>query len=204
MINEYLCIISALWAENPDFGQLYLAHTYDTCTYLIPHIPAALPRNANKEDYQARGYKYEEDGTVEKQDRFINRMGGVARLLACVSVSPLPIGQQGKEHPFGLGNIWRWLCSTMNLSPVNDVTATLLYNVLEIAASQLVEKYHKYFFEMIRILHEEYIPKIRAVTIEGSGGPIERLQTFVKRILENPSSVSPPTSSKLKSGLNYL
>ena len=131
-------------------------------------------------------------------------MGGVARLLACVAVSPLPTGEEGKEHPFGLGNIWRWLSSTLNLTPVNDITATLLFDVLEITAAHLIEKYHKHFFEMIRLLNDEYINRIREVTIEGRGGPIERLEQFLKKIINNPSSIKPPSSAKLKSGMNFL
>jgi nucleoporin GLE1 len=196
--------ISALWADHPDFGQLFLAHTYDTCRYLIPYIPSVLPANPSRQDYEDRGYKYEDDGTVEKQDRFVNRMGGVARLLACIAVSPLPTGEQGKEHPFGLGNIWRWISSTLNLTPVNDVTATILYDVLEITASHLMEKYNKHFFELIRLLNDEYITRIREVTIAGSGGPIERLQEFLKKIINNPNSIKAPSSSKLKSGMNFL
>ena len=88
--------------DHPDFGQLFLAHTYQTCRYLIPSIPPPLPDSPSMQDYEAQGYKTE-DGVAEKQDKFINRMGGVARLLACVAVSQLPSGEQGKEHPFGLG-----------------------------------------------------------------------------------------------------
>ena len=166
-------------------------------------MPPALV-NYTRQDYEARGYKYEDDGTVEKQDQFVSRMAGVARLLACVSVSPLPVGEQGKDHPFGLGNIWRLLCSTLNLLPVNDVTATVLHDILEITASHLIERYNKHFFELIRLLHEQYLPKIRDVTNKGSGGPIERLQQFLKKIIENPSLIKPPCSSKLKSGIHFL
>ena len=163
-----------------------------------------MPENPTKQHYEDRGYKYEEDGTLEKQDKFVNRMSGVARLLACVAVSPLPNGEQGKEHPFGLGNIWKWLCSTLNLSPVNDVTATLLHDVLEITASRMIEQYNKHFLEIVRLLNDVYLNKIKAVTIEGSGGPIVRLEQFLKRIINNPSAIKAPSASKLKSGLNYL
>ena len=181
-----------------------MAYTYDTCPYLIPQIPSDLPANPSKQDYENRGYKYEEDGTVEKQEKFVTRMSGVARLLACVAVSPLPSGEQGKEHPFGLGNIWRWLCSTLNLPPVNDVTATLLHDVLEITASCLIEQYNKHFLEIIRLLNDIYLDKIKAATIEGSGGPIVRLEQFLKKIINNPSTIKAPSASRLKSGLNYL
>ena len=131
-------------------------------------------------------------------------MGGVARLLACVAVSPLPMGEQGKEHPFGLGNIWKWLCSTLNLSPVNDVTATLLCDILEITAAHLAEKYNKHFFEILSLLNKQYIVRITEVTHAGSGGPIERLQQYLKKIIENPSAIKQPSSSKLKSGMQFL
>ena len=181
-----------------------MAHTYETCRYLVPSIPGALPASPSRQDYEARGYKYEDDGSVEKQDRFLNRMGGVARLLACVAVSQLPMGDQGKEHPFGLGNIWQWLSSTLNSTPVNDVTATLLYDILEITAAQMIEKYHKYFVALLNLLREQYLSRIRQVTNEGSGGPIERLEQFLKKIIDNPSAIKPPSSSKLKSGVHFL
>ena len=181
-----------------------MAHTYDTCRYLIPNIPSVLPANAGRKEYEDSGYKYEDDGTVEKQDRFVKRMGGVARLLACIAVSPLPTGEEGKEHPFGLGNIWRWIASSLNLTPVNDVTATLLYDILEITASHLIEKYQKNFLKLIHVLNDEYITRIREVTIDGSGGPIERLQEFLRKIINNPTAIKAPPSSKLKSGMNFL
>ena len=195
--------ILALWVDYPEFGKLFLAEIYNTCRYVIPSIPAPLSEGAGRAEYEERGYKYE-DGTVEKQDLFVTRMSGVARLLACVSVSLLPIGQQNKDHPFGLGNIWRWLTSTMNLPPVNDITATLIYDVLEVAAAPLFEKYRKHFLEVIRLLNEEYIPKIREATVEGRGGPIDRLQVLIKKIITNPSALKLPPAAKLKSGMNFL
>ena len=88
--------------------------------------------------------------------------------------------------------------------PVNDITATLLYDILEVSAPHLIEKYKKHFLVLLHVLHQQYLEKIWQNTIEGSGGPIDRLETFLKKIIENPSSVRPPRSSTLKSGLAYL
>ena len=30
-------VVVALWAEFPDFGQLFTACLYETCPYLVPH-----------------------------------------------------------------------------------------------------------------------------------------------------------------------
>ena len=190
-------VVVALWAKFPDFGQLFLSHLLESCPYLIPMLPPN-PLNATKEQYLALGYKYEDD-KVEEQIKFINRMSGMTRMYASCCVSSLPKGQESVNHPHGLGNIWRWLSSTLNLKPMNDITATLVYDVLEIAGSALFEKYGKQFQKLLVVLCQSFFPQIHAVTLDGSGGPVMRLETFLKKAVET-GSIKPPAAAALKPG----
>lgn len=35
-------------------------------------------------------------------------------------------------HPHGLNHGWRWLAQILNMEPLSDVTATLLFDFLEV------------------------------------------------------------------------
>uniref|UniRef100_H3B0F2 mRNA export factor GLE1 n=1 Tax=Latimeria chalumnae TaxID=7897 RepID=H3B0F2_LATCH len=111
-------------------------------------------------DYSARrkmlGYRVQDSG-VEQQDNFLKRMSGMIRLYAAIIQLRWPYGnKQGfnsisrhdcvlsetnlyskrlvkflQVHPHGLNNGWRWLAQMLNMEPLADVTATLLFDFLE-------------------------------------------------------------------------
>jgi len=65
--------------------------------------------------YRSLGYRYNEDGEIEEQNRFINRMSGIMRLYAAILVTR-PCGyQQKKIHPHGLSQAWRWIACILNM-----------------------------------------------------------------------------------------
>lgn len=74
------------------------------------------------------GYKYI-DGVVEQQDKFLKRMTGLMRLYASLLVATPP---RASQHPHGIQHAWMWLTSTMNLDPRPDITATMIYDLLEV------------------------------------------------------------------------
>lgn len=41
-----------------------------------------------------------------------------------------PLSSQ--SHPHGLNHGWRWLAQILNMEPLSDVTATLLFDFLEV------------------------------------------------------------------------
>lgn len=41
-----------------------------------------------------------------------------------------PLSSQ--THPHGLNHGWRWLAQILNMEPLSDVTATLLFDFLEV------------------------------------------------------------------------
>ena len=56
--------------------------------------------------FRSLGYNYEDNGEVEKQDKFLRRMSGMMRLYAALLVST-PARGQNHPHPHGLENAWR-------------------------------------------------------------------------------------------------
>ena len=78
-----------------------------------------------------QGYRVSEKGSVESEDIFLKRMSGVVRLYAAIiQTSPLHSGQ---PHPHGPEHGWAWLARVLNMPPHPTLTATALYDFLEVS-----------------------------------------------------------------------
>ena len=79
--------------------------------------------------------------------------------------------------------IFEFTASTLNTGPLNDITATVLYDLLSVGGSTLFEKYGPIFAKLLNALVSNYFGKIEAVTEEGCGGPVTRLRLFLEKAI---------------------
>ncbi|XP_032904958.1 nucleoporin GLE1 isoform X1 [Amblyraja radiata] len=176
-------VASGIWESHPKVGDIFLAHLHRKCPYAVPFFPSwkdGLP----KEEYQRLlGYRVQEN-CVEQQDNFLKRMSGMVRLYAAIMVSRWPYGTKQGEHPHDLNHAWRWLAQMLNMEPLADVTATLLFDFLEVCGHALMLKYQNQFWKMIRLIMTEYFPRIEAVTGNGQVGAVIRLRQFLEKSLK--------------------
>uniref|UniRef100_A0A3Q4MW54 mRNA export factor GLE1 n=1 Tax=Neolamprologus brichardi TaxID=32507 RepID=A0A3Q4MW54_NEOBR len=93
--------------------------------------------------------------------------------------------------PHGLNHGWRWLAQMLNMEPLADVTATLLFDFLEVCGNALMNQYRSQFWKLILLLKEEYFPRIEAVTSSGQMGSVIRLKQFLETSLQR-RQISPP------------
>lgn len=185
-------IIVALWNDHSDFGDLLLAHFHNDCPFTVPVFMPKLEGQSNEEYYKSMGYKYAEDGTVEKHDKYLKRMSGLMRLYASITITAQRRGV-AKTHPHGLQHAWRWLAAVLNIEPrvdVTDLCATLILDILEVTGSALWFAYPKQFHKLLILLAEEYFPRMQSVGSIG-GGPLVRLEEFLKNSLTK-GSIPPP------------
>ncbi|XP_012521807.1 nucleoporin Gle1 [Monomorium pharaonis] len=179
-------IVVALWNEHPDFGELFLAHLHEACPFIVPLFLQQQEGQSNEDYYKSLGCKYSEDGTVEKQDKFLKRMSGLMRLYASITVTRQRRGIT-KIHPHGLQYTWRWLAAVLNTEPradICDLCATLILDMLEVAGNVLWTSYPKQFHKLLALLMEQYFPRMRNVAVQGSG-PLSRLELFLSNALRN-------------------
>ncbi|XP_052717759.1 mRNA export factor GLE1-like [Crassostrea angulata] len=177
-------------AEHPDIKDLLLAHFQLMCPYTVPyHIPRQEGQST-KDVHIVRGYKYDSDGNVEKQDKFLKRMSGIMRLYASLMVSYPPRRQS--EHPFGIENAWLWLSRVMNIQPLPDITATMVFDLLEVTGHALYKEYRKQFLKMLHILIREFLPKLKSVASSGGGGPVSRLEALIMASIQRQGQIPPP------------
>ncbi|XP_033627063.1 nucleoporin GLE1-like isoform X2 [Asterias rubens] len=182
-------VVVALWCDFPEIGELILAHFYLKCPFLVPYNITKGQQQSNEDYYKSLGYNYASDGTIEKQDKYLKRMSGFMRLYAAIMVTQTV--KNSSQHPYGIDHAWQWLARLLNLQPQPDITATMLFDFLEVCGNALAAVYGKQFFKLLQVLQTNYFPKIEAVTPNGSGGPVTRLKTFLE-VCIHTQRISPP------------
>uniref|UniRef100_A0A8C1SGE1 mRNA export factor GLE1 n=1 Tax=Cyprinus carpio TaxID=7962 RepID=A0A8C1SGE1_CYPCA len=183
-------VASGIWELHPAIGDLILAHLHKKCPYAVPHYPP-MERGTSVEDYQKiLGYRVD-DSKVEGQDSFLKRMSGMIRLYAAIIQMRWPYtGKQG-PHPHGLNHGWRWLAQILNMEPLADITATILFDFLEVCGNALMRQYRGQFWKLILLIIEEYFPRIEAVTSTGQMGSVTRLKQFLETSLRTKQIPAP-------------
>ncbi|XP_072488694.1 mRNA export factor GLE1 isoform X2 [Notamacropus eugenii] len=177
-------VASGIWELHPRVGDLILAHLHKKCPYSVPFYPAFKEGMALEEYQKLLGYQVK-DSKVEQQDNFLKRMSGMIRLYAAIIQLRWPYGNRQGVHPHGLNHGWRWLAQILNMEPLSDVTATLLFDFLEVCGNALMKQYQVQFWKMMLLIKEEYFPRIEAITSSGQMGSFIRLKQFLEKCLQH-------------------
>ncbi|XP_004086506.1 nucleoporin GLE1 [Oryzias latipes] len=183
-------VASGIWELHPHVGDLILAHLHKKCPYAVPHYPPMKDGTPVEEYQRILGYRVDANG-VEGQDSFLKRMSGMIRLYAAIIQLRWPFGSKQGSVPHGLDHGWRWLAQMLNMEPLVDVTATLLFDFLEVCGHALMTQYQSQFWKVLLLLKDEYFPRIEAVTSTGERGSMIRLKQFLETSLQR-RHISPP------------
>ncbi|CAL8293928.1 unnamed protein product [Gadus morhua 'NCC'] len=183
-------VASGVWERHPQVGELILAHLHRKCPYSVPHYPPMTEGTSLEEYQRILGYRVDDSG-VEGQDSFLKRMSGMIRLYAAIIQLRWPYGAKPGPGPHGLNHGWRWLAQMLNMEPLADVTATLLFDFLEVCGHALMKQYQGQFWKLLMFIHEEYFPRIQVITSAGQMGSVMRLKQFLEGSLRS-RQISPP------------
>ncbi|KAL7828534.1 hypothetical protein SRHO_G00321680 [Serrasalmus rhombeus] len=183
-------VASGVWELHPKVGDLILAHLHKKCPYAVPHYPPMKDGTTMEEYQKILGYRVDESG-VEGQDSFLKRMSGMIRLYAAIIQLRWPHSNKQVPDPHGLNHGWRWLAQMLNMEPLADVTATLLFDFLEVCGNALLKQYQAQFWKLMLLIRDEYFPRIEAVTSTGQMGSVTRLKQFLENALRN-KQIDPP------------
>lgn len=122
-------------------------------------------------------------------------MSGIARLYAAIWITKPRQGETA-PHPHNLENGWRWLCEILNLDPLPEICATLIFEVLQVAGHAFLQHYGKQFVKLLLTIQNQYFSKLNQVD---QGGPKARLEDFVTKALRE-RQIKPPDNPL---GTNY-
>ncbi|KAG8554909.1 hypothetical protein GDO81_003932 [Engystomops pustulosus] len=188
-------VASALWERYPKVGELFLANLHKKCPYAVPFYPA-FQEGISLEEYQRLlGYQVK-DSIVEQQDSFLKRMSGMIRLYAAIMQVRWPYGTNQGNHPHGLNHGWLWLAQMVNMEPLSDITATLLFDFLEVCGNAMIRQYQDQFWKLLLLIKDQYFPTIEKITTSTEMGSASRLKHFLEvsgRLVT--SHVDPSTQS---------
>ncbi|XP_075434709.1 mRNA export factor GLE1 [Ascaphus truei] len=176
-------VASGIWELHPRVGELFLAHLHKKCPYAVPFYPSYREGTPVQEYQRLLGYLVQ-DSKVEQQDNFLKRMSGMIRLYAAIIQLRWPYGTKQGPHPHGLNHGWQWLAQVLNMEPLVDVTATLLYDFLEVCGNALMKQYQAQFWKLILLIRDEYFPRIETITGSGEMGSVTRLRQFLEKSLQ--------------------
>ncbi|WAR02343.1 GLE1-like protein [Mya arenaria] len=176
-----------LWRESPSLGDLFLAHFYAQCPYLVPYYAPKLQGQSDKDYFESRGYRYE-GGQVENQEKFLKRMSGIVRLYFSILVSTPPRG----KHPHGLEHAWAWVTRILNLTPEPDITATMLYDFLQVTGHAFMKEYRKQFIKLLWTLCKDIVPKLKEVSSPAGSGSLSRLQVLLENSVKGQGNIPVP------------
>ncbi|KPJ13921.1 Nucleoporin GLE1 [Papilio machaon] len=185
----------ALWSQFPEFGKLLEANFHRQCPYLVPMLLPQKQGQTDKEFYISRGYSYNEDGAVEKQDKFLKRMSGIFQLCCAIWIAKMP-KFVNTPNPHGLSHGWKWLASFINLKPEPDICATLLHDFFSVCGSEFYRNYKKQFVKIIKLISSDYLKILENID---EGGPKTRLEVYLQNVLKTgqvppPSGLLPPNT----------
>ncbi|CAH0400581.1 unnamed protein product [Chilo suppressalis] len=177
----------ALWSQFPTFGKLLEANFHRQCPYSVPMFLPQKEGQTDMEFYLSRGYTYNEEGLVEKQDKFLKRMSGIFRLYCAIWIT-LPPRFVNATNPHGIRYGWQWLASFINLKPEPDISATLLHDFFTVCGSDFFKFYRKQFTKIIKLISVDYLKILDNID---EGGPKTRLEVFLQNILKS-GQIAPP------------
>ncbi|XP_075919536.1 mRNA export factor GLE1-like isoform X1 [Petromyzon marinus] len=173
-----------LWHRHPALGELLLAHLLSKCPYMGPVFPRPTPGQSQEDAFRILGYRFE-DGRVENEDLFLQRMSGMARMYAAIISAPVPPSSGNKSHPHGMSHGWTWLMQVLDMEPMANVTPTVLFSFLEVAGNAMAIEYGDQLWELLDGLRKEYIPRIEKVSIPQQMGTVVRLRLFLEDCFVN-------------------
>ncbi|XP_035791712.1 nucleoporin Gle1-like [Anopheles albimanus] len=179
-------IVVALWQRFPEFGRFFLAYLHRECPYMVPYYLPQLDGQSQEEFLKTLGYRFV-DGVLEKQDQYLKRMSGLARLYSAV-IATVPRRDDPTPHPHGLEYGWRWLTNILNRFPQPDICATLICEFLQTAGADLHAAYGKQFLKVLRVLQGDYLTALNKID---TGGPKARLEGLITQILTEGKIVRP-------------
>lgn len=181
-----------------------MGHLYTKCPYTVPfYIPKT--NEISTPDYcKLLGYAVEGDD-VESEDKYLKKLSGSVRLYAAIMASDVPPAYTAKGHPHGLEHAWVWLTNVLNMEP-RPVTATILFDFLEVAGHAMLKRFGGQFRKLLLILCNDVMPKILEVTPPESKAGATRLKLFLEECVKQ-GKVKPPegflSSNWYSGGSNY-
>lgn len=113
--------------------------------------------------FSALGYRFE-NNKMEPQDQYLKRLSGIQRLHSAILITKQRRDQQHMAHPYALENGWTWFASFLNLDPLPEISATLIYEFLQVCGTEMWQTYKQQFTKLLIVLQQSYMLRLEQVS----------------------------------------
>ncbi|KAH9517024.1 Nuclear pore complex nucleoporin component [Dermatophagoides farinae] len=169
-------VIVILWANVSMFGDIFLAHLYLSCPYVIPYFPTRT-NNQNDTEYTiVLGYQFDKNGQLESEESFQSRMFSLMELYSSIIQCNMPM----EEHPRNIHFGWRWLAMILNDQPADQITALLLDAFLSMSAHKMLSTYGRQFLKLFYYIQSDFIQRIETITKKEERQTLMKLKSLLQ------------------------
>ncbi|KAJ1723936.1 hypothetical protein LPJ53_001745 [Coemansia erecta] len=148
-------LLAQRFAELP---ALLLVRLVKKCPVCVPAFPPREPGQPADAYRRSIGYREQDEGVLESEALYAERMAGMVALLAALAQTP---ALDGRANPVPLALAWTWLARMLNLPP-RAISPLLVLTVLTTAGTALAAAYGRQFAKLMDTLEREWIPGIAA------------------------------------------
>ncbi|KAJ2724462.1 hypothetical protein GGI07_001974 [Coemansia sp. Benny D115] len=145
-----------LMQQYPLLVDMVLIRLVKKCPYVIPQYIARTPSQSQEEYLRSIGYKEKEEGELESEGIYCERMAGMLALYAAILQTPQ---LANKPNPLPVSHAWAWLARMINMPP-RSISPLLVQTFLSIAGTSMAAAYGKQFTKVMDVLSTAWIPSI--------------------------------------------
>ncbi len=168
---------------------VHMMHT--RCPYLIPKFVTRSTDQTDVEYKLALGYLKSDDGTLESDAAYYERMAGIVCLFGAITQAEPTI--RGVSNPVGLPRGWNWLARVLNLKP-EPITPFLICSFLESAGYKLWRLQGDVFAKLLRSIKTQILDLIPESAVAAK----TRLDIFISEFFSrSPPSLPEPKGHAL-------
>ncbi|EFC50178.1 predicted protein [Naegleria gruberi] len=141
-VLPFIEVTSELMNDSPEILDAVIGYIHTNCIFTIPYFPYEV---TDASDLKKKlGFK-EEDGEMESQSQYMNRMNDIITIYAMIIQNNPP------GHKYGIEKGWEWLAAFLNSRPTM-FTLEILDSFLRIAGYKMHQIYKAQFAKILEFI----------------------------------------------------
>ncbi|KAJ2592277.1 Nuclear pore complex nucleoporin component [Coemansia sp. RSA 1797] len=158
----------------PKLSDMLMIRLVKKCPFVVPQYMAKQPGQNTDDFIKAAGYRRNDDGDIESEGIYAERMTGMLALFAAIVQMP-DIG--GQPNPFPVHHGWTWLARIINMPP-RAISPLLVQTFLSVAGPTMLGVYGRQMDKLISVLATTWIASVAGSSPLAVAGK-SNLTTFI-------------------------
>ncbi|KAJ1858393.1 hypothetical protein GGH12_000793 [Coemansia sp. RSA 1822] len=160
----------------PKLADMLIIQLVKKCPFVVPQYMAKQPGQNTDNFIKAAGYWQNDDGYIESEGIYAERMTGMLALFAAIVQMP-DIGSQ--PNPFPVHHGWIWLARIINMPP-RAILPLLVQTFLSVAGPTMLGVYGRQMDKLIGVLATTWIATVTGSSPLAVAGK-SNLTTFIDK-----------------------